>query len=106
MHNHYGAIDQIHILLALAIMGAYLTIPFTALRRLPVTTGARIFGCLFFTTCAITHLAIAAGFHENAWMILNDLVQAVSSIGFIYTLSSMVSDVLSRKEARARRTEP
>ena len=98
--------DQIHILLALVIMGAYLSIPFTALRRLPMPRRTRVFGSLFFITCAITHLALAMGFHDSQWMILSDLVQAVASIGFIYSVSQIVEYALRRAEKRLQRTEP
>jgi hypothetical protein len=99
-HAHYSGLDQIHIMLALVIMVAYMVVPFTALRKLPLPPVARVAGLFFFATCAITHLALAAGFHGNDWMIANDLVQAVSVVTFIVSVSRMVQQVLERREAR------
>lgn len=104
MHQHAQTqpIDAVHIVLALVIAGAYLAVPFTALRRLaaymPMT--ARVAGSFFFLTCAITHLALATDLHETNWMVLNDAVQAVSAITFITSLSRMVRVVMRRREAR------
>lgn len=97
MHEHASTLDAVHIGLALIIMAAYVAIPFTALRRIPLPMNAKVAGSLFFITCAITHLGIAAGFHNNPWMVLNDFVQAVSSASFIFILSRMVSHVLNRR---------
>lgn len=99
-HETFTYIDQIHILLALIIMASYLAIPFTALRKLPMPRVARIYGTAFFATCAITHLAVAAGFHDSPWMVVNDLIQAVSAIGFITRMSRMVAVVLAERAAR------
>jgi hypothetical protein len=101
MTHHTDWLDQIHIGLAIWITLAYVAVPFTALRLLPMTNRARAFGIGFFTTCAITHVAVAAGFHDNHWMLLNDLVQAVSATGFIYEVARMVKWALRRKAARA-----
>lgn len=98
MSHHYTAAEQLHIMLALVIMAAYLAIPFTALRKLPVPQSARIFGALFFATCAITHLAIAVGFHDDRWMLVNDAVQLVSAVGFIACLTRQVRYTLRRRD--------
>jgi hypothetical protein len=98
-HHHYGAIEQIHIVLALIIMGAYVAVPLTSMRRLKLTRQARYSAIGFFATCAITHLSVAAGFHDNPWMTLNDAVQAASTIVFIASVSRMVDHVISRRKA-------
>lgn len=108
MHTHeYSALDQLHIGLAIIIALAYASIPFTSLRLLAayLPRAAWIGGSLFFLTCAITHVGIAAGFHNSPWMILNDLVQAASSITFIASLSKMVGFAMRRRAARARKNE-
>lgn len=93
-----GAIWQVHLLLALGIMAGYAVVPFTALRRLPLTRPTRVFAVLFFGTCAITHLAIAAGAAGSMWMIANDAVQLVAVIGFIRCLSRQVAWTLRRRQ--------
>ena len=108
MHTHeYDALDQLHIGLAIIIALAYASIPFTSLRLLAayLPRAAQIGGSLFFITCAITHLAIAAGFHDSHWMIANDAVQAASSITFIASLSRMVGFAMRRRDARNRKDE-
>lgn len=99
---HYSPLEWVHLILALIIASAYLAIPFTALRRLSqyLPMKARVGGTLFFITCALTHLAIAGHVHENKWMILNDLVQAVAVITFITSLSMMVGKVMDKRAAR------
>jgi hypothetical protein len=105
MHEHPAitTLDILHLMLALIIAAAYLAVPFTALSRLAkfMPVSARVSGSFFFLTCALTHIAIAAGFHDSRWMVLNDAVQAVSVITFIAVLSRMVGKVM---EHRARRT--
>lgn len=104
--HHYTALDQIHILLALSIMFSYLSIPLTALRHFPMPPVATWASRFFFATCAVTHLAIAAHFHDSPWMVLNDLIQAVSAVLFIVSLSRMVAAVLERQAAkRAEKAE-
>lgn len=101
--HHYTAADHIHILFALGIMAAYLSIPFIdRLRNLPLTTATRIAGTFFFLTCAITHLAIAAAFHDNSWMLLNDAIQLISVVTFIATLTRHLGAAMRRKEALRR----
>lgn len=103
-HEHLDALDQIHIGLALWITLAYLAIPFTALRRLPMPRSARAAGMIFFITCAVTHVAVAAGFHESRGMVLNDLAQAISATVFIWSAARMV-DFALKKRAAARTPE-
>lgn len=91
---------MVHVVLALAIMTAYLIVPFTALRRLPLPWHTRLAAFGFFLTCALTHLAIAVGFHENRLMLANDTVQLVCVVAFITTLSRLVGETLRRRDAR------
>jgi hypothetical protein len=93
-----GVLQQLHVMLALGITVAYLTVPFTALRLLPVTTAARVFGLLFFATCAITHLALSVGVHEHPLMLANDAVQLVAIVGFIRALCRQVAWTMRRRE--------
>lgn len=97
-HHPVGWDQQLHIMFALGIMAAYAAIPLTALRRLPVTKCTRTFAVLFFATCAITHLAIAVGFHDDRWMLVNDAVQLVSAVGFIACLTRQVRYTLRRRD--------
>jgi uncharacterized membrane protein AbrB (regulator of aidB expression) len=101
-HNDITAIDVLHLALALVIAASYMAVPFTALARLSkfIPISARIAGTFFFLTCAITHIAIAASFHDSSWMVVNDLVQAVSVITFIAVLSRMVGAVMARRKDR------
>ena len=104
MHHaaEFNALDYLHLTLAMIIAGAYLSIPFTALIKLRdyIPRPARLFAVGFFLTCAVTHIALAAGFHDSHWMVINDLVQAVSSTGFIVSLHRMVAAVMRRRAAR------
>lgn len=99
-HGGHGALGQLHLLLALGIMAGYAVVPFTALHRLPLTKPTRVFAVLFFATCAMTHLAIAAGAADSSWMIVNDAVQLVAVIGFIRCLSRQVAWTLRRCQQR------
>ncbi len=107
-HGAWGLLAQLHLLLALVIAAAYLSVPFTALRRLAelLPKTAVVSGSMFFLTCAITHLGIAAGFHESHWMVLNDFVQAVSVITFIASLSRVVSRAMHRRSERLAKKLP
>lgn len=100
-HDSYSGLDITHIALALAIAAAYVTVPFTALRRLPVPRIVQVSGMVFFLTCALTHLALAAGFHDSPWMVLSDLVQFIAVVTFIATLSRMVEMVMNRQRRLA-----
>ena len=91
--------DYLHIALALGIMCSYLAAPLTALRRLPLTTTTFVSGAFFFATCAITHLALAVGFHDSPWMILNDAIQFIAVVTFLVSLSRQVSHALKYREA-------
>jgi hypothetical protein len=102
--GHYAPIDYIHIVFALGIMAAYMSIPFISrLRHLPLTRTTRTAGTFFFATCAITHLAIAAGFHDSHWMLLNDTIQLIAVVTFIVSLTHHLNAAIRHKEARQRR---
>lgn len=89
---------QVHLFLAIGIAVAYLLVPFTALRRLPLLPVTRVSGAGLFTTCAITHVALALGVsHGNPWMLLSDLVQLVSVATFIFSLNRQVVWALRRR---------
>ena len=97
--HHYGYLDQVHILLSLVIMAGYMTVPFTVLRRIPLPRITQVSGLCFFATCAITHVGLAVGVHDSPWFVLNDLIQAVSVITFIVTLSKMVATVMKQRDS-------
>lgn len=98
----YTWVDAFHIMLAVFIAIAYLSVPFTTLRRVPITVTVKVSAMVFFITCATTHLALAVGFHDSAWMLLNDLLQLVSITTFIVSFSRMVSWAMDRKAAVER----
>jgi hypothetical protein len=103
MSMHQGAaydwVDVFHIALALGIAAAYMSVPFTTLRRLPLTPGVKTMAMIFFATCAITHLALAIGFHDSVWMLFNDFAQLVSITSFIVLMARMMGEILKRREA-------
>ncbi len=97
----WGLLAQVHLGLALIIAAAYLSVPFTALRKLArfLPRTAQISGALFFLTCAITHLSIASGF-DSRWMVVSDLVQAISVVTFIASFSRLVGRAFERRARR------
>lgn len=100
MHQHFSVAEQVHIYISVIITIAYLTVPFTALRRIPLPRITQISGILFFLTCAITHVGLAAGLHESNWFILNDAIQMASVIIFIVTLIRMVDRCFDQAKER------
>lgn len=100
MQHHYSPADQVHIMLSLVIMVGYLLVPFTALRKIPLPRITRVSGLLFFLTCALTHVGMAVGVSGSDWFILNDAVQAVSVVTFIFTLNNMVTNYFATDAVR------
>lgn len=100
--SSYTWVDAFQIMLAVGIALAYLSVPFTTLRRVPITVTVKVSAMLFFITCAITHLAMAIGFHDSPWMLVNDLIQLASITTFIVSFSRMVSWAMDRKAAVER----
>jgi hypothetical protein len=98
VQNSFNGWNLTHIVLASLIAAAYLSVPFTVLRRLPVTAVIKVSAMFFFATCAVTHLAMATGWDDSHWMILSDLVQFVAITTFIVSISRLIGFALARRD--------
>lgn len=87
---------QIDEILALGITVGYLAVPFTALHRLKFTRPTRIFAVLFFLSCGLNHLALAAGYTDARFAVANDVVNLVALVGFFRGLVRQVEFALRR----------
>lgn len=105
--NHHGDWDQaVNCVANLLIVCGYLLVPFTVLRRLPLTRNVLLAGACFFTTCAITHAAMAAGQSQHRLMLLNHVAQAVTVIWFVLGFSRLLHAADRRRPRRERGGPP
>jgi len=84
----------------LGIVAGYLIVPFTVLRRLPLTRFVRISGVVFFVTCATTHAAMAFGVERTAGLVANHVVQAGAVWCFVVGFARLVQQAERARRAR------
>lgn len=84
----------------LVIVAGYVLVPFTVLRYLPLSWNVQISGTFFFTTCAITHLAMAFRFEHHWSMVANHVIQAVSVVWFVLGFWHLLREATRRNEER------
>ncbi|MEU1761319.1 hypothetical protein [Micromonospora sp. NPDC005652] len=107
MHQHnLGLAAVLNIVANLVIVAGYVLVPFTVLRRLPLTRNVLAAGTLFFTTCAATHLAMAANATGSPLMVANHVLQAASVIWFVIAFSLLLRAAHRRRPAQERGGPP
>lgn len=102
MHHHdpTGWASTLNAFANLAIVGGYLLVPFTVLRKLPLTTFVRTSGMIFFATCASTHAAMAVNGEHHWLLIVNHVVQAAAVWCFVVGFARLVTDANRRRARR------
>lgn len=90
----------------LAIVGGYATVPFTVLRRLPVTTFVRVAGVFFFLGCAISHVHMSMDRAVSWWLMSNHVVQAAAVWCFVVGFARLVADANRRRTGRTGGGDP
>lgn len=99
-----AAAEAVNTFANLAIVLGYLLVPFTWLPYLPLPWNVRIAGATFFTTCAMTHLAMAFGLEHDRWMVVNHVVQAIAVFWFVFGFWTLLRG--GYLEAATRRDPP
>ncbi len=102
MHEHdpAGWAATLNAFANLAIVGGYFLVPFTVLRRLPLTRFVQIAGVIFFGTCGLTHLAMAVNGEHHWLLIANHVVQAGAVWCFVVGFARLVTDANRRRAHR------
>ena len=97
IHSPFELATWINVAANLAIVFGYFIVPFTVLRRMPLTPSVRASGSLFFLTCGTTHLAMAFGFEHTLFMVGVHVIQAVAVIGFVFGFHRLLRDAGRRR---------
>ncbi len=99
-HELTGVWAVLNVLGNLVIVAGYVLVPFTVLRYLPLSMSVRLAGVLFFTTCALTHLAMAFGFEDSEVMVVNHVAQAAAVVWFVLGFWLLLRAALRKAEQR------
>lgn len=100
MHHHAdptGWLDTVNTAANLGIVTGYVIIPFTVLRRLPLTTFVRVAGLFFFAGCAASHLHMAFEHDVGGWLAVNHAVQACAVWCFVVGFARLVTAANKRR---------
>lgn len=103
MHHHAdptGWLDTVNTIANIGIIAGYVIVPFTVLRRLPLTAFVRVAGIFFFLGCALTHLHMAAEHAVDLWLAANHIVQAAAVWCFVVGFARLVTHANRRRAQR------
>lgn len=85
-----------HSLIFIGYIVACLIVPATIRALIALRTKTTVAGATFFITCGITHFALVFNIEAQEWVKVNDHLQAVAIISFVFLLSQDLTRALTR----------